>query len=85
MPAELFAVWYNTGRGFNSIAYYIMPHTLRKASEINLAKDVTRELIAIEHALGGLDVTQSRDVEFAGEEVDFGCGDSLWREDHYQQ
>jgi len=45
LPAEVRAVWYNTSRGFGSIAYRVMPHTLREVSSLDLPKDLSRELI----------------------------------------
>ncbi len=44
-PAKIQVVYYNTSRGFNSIAYRIRPHTLREKDTVNLPKDVTREVI----------------------------------------
>jgi hypothetical protein len=38
-------VHYNTSRGFNSIAYHVMPHTLRGQTKVALPRDVTRELV----------------------------------------
>ncbi len=46
LEAHLRVVRYGTKRGFNSIAYRVMPHTLRKEDKVDLAKDVTREIIA---------------------------------------
>jgi len=37
-------VWYNTSRGFGTMAYTIRPHTVRDASSVSLPEDVTREL-----------------------------------------
>ena len=45
LPARVQRVWYNTSRGFGSIAYTVRPHTLRDVTTLPLAKDVTRELI----------------------------------------
>ncbi len=45
LPAEVQVVWYNTSRGFGTIAYRIQPHSVRSASQVNLPRDVTRQLI----------------------------------------
>ncbi|MFQ6041977.1 MAG: hypothetical protein ACE5PV_14055, partial [Candidatus Poribacteria bacterium] len=44
-PTKIQVVYYNTSRGFNSIAYRIRPHTLREKDTLNLPKDVTREVV----------------------------------------
>ena len=45
LEATLRVVWYNTSRGFNSIAYRIRPHTLREQETMDLPADLTREFI----------------------------------------
>ncbi|MGD9494928.1 MAG: hypothetical protein AB7Y46_01335 [Armatimonadota bacterium] len=45
VAAELSAVWYNTSRGFGSIAYRVRPHTLRPVTRIALPAGVTREFV----------------------------------------
>ena len=45
LPAAAYRVWYNTSRGFGTIAYHIMPHTLRPVSAMTLEKDITREIV----------------------------------------
>ncbi len=45
LAGEASIVRYGTSRGFNSIAYRVAPHTLRPAGTVDLAKDVTREII----------------------------------------
>lgn len=45
LPAELLRVWYNTRRGFNSIAWRIGPHTLRACERLPLDAGVTRQLV----------------------------------------
>lgn len=45
LPAAAYRVWYNTSRDFGTIAYHIMPHTLRPVAAMPLDKDVTREII----------------------------------------
>ena len=42
-------VWYNTSRGFNSIAYRVKPHTLRTQETLTLSKGVTREVVVTVH------------------------------------
>jgi hypothetical protein len=44
-PAEVNVVRYKAGRGFNSLAYRIKPHTLRPTDAVELPADVTRELV----------------------------------------
>jgi len=51
-------VWYNTSRGFNSIAYRIQPHTLREQKSVLLRPGTTRELIVTVHV--GQDVPPGR-------------------------
>jgi hypothetical protein len=38
-------VWYNTSRGFNTIAYHIRPHTVRDQDAVSLPAGVTREIV----------------------------------------
>jgi hypothetical protein len=38
-------VWYNTSRGFNTLAYRIRPHTVREQDAVALPGDITREII----------------------------------------
>jgi len=45
VSAEVRSVWYNTSRGFGTIAYRIQPHTLRPVERIALPAEVTRELV----------------------------------------
>ncbi len=45
LDAKVQVVWYNTSRGFNTIAYRIMPHTLRDAAKVSLPASVTREIV----------------------------------------
>lgn len=45
LQAEASVVRYNTSRDFGSIAYHVRPHTLRRATRIDLPKDVAREVI----------------------------------------
>ncbi len=45
LPAVVSRVFYNTSRGFNSIAYRIRPHTLRPCRLVPLSKGVTRMLV----------------------------------------
>lgn len=48
-PGQLEAVvqvaWYNTSRGFNSIAYHVRPHTLRVQDRVRMPAGVTREIV----------------------------------------
>ncbi len=45
VAAEVRVVWYNTSRGFGTIAYRIRPHTLRPVESIALPAEVTREFV----------------------------------------
>jgi len=45
LPATLYTVFYNTSRGFNTIAWRTRAHTLRRKPAVDLKKDVTREFI----------------------------------------
>ncbi len=47
LPARVKTVFYNTSRGFNSIAYHIRPHTLREVPSVRLAEGVTREVVVV--------------------------------------
>jgi hypothetical protein len=38
-------VWYNTSRGFNTLAYRIRPHTVREQDRVALPAGVTREIV----------------------------------------
>ncbi len=49
LDAVVQVVRYNTSRGFNSIAYHIMPHTLRAEQALRLDADVTREIVVTVH------------------------------------
>ncbi len=44
-PAKVQVVWYNTSRGFGTIAYHIRPHTLRVQDTVALPRDVSREIV----------------------------------------
>jgi len=44
-PATVQVVWYNTSRGFGTIAYHVRPHTLRTADTVALPKGVAREIV----------------------------------------
>jgi hypothetical protein len=45
LPATVQVVWYNTSRGFGSIAYHVRPHTLRTQDTVELPRDIAREII----------------------------------------
>lgn len=45
LSAEIYRVWYNTSRDFNSIAYKIKPFTLRPCSDVDISIDAAREII----------------------------------------
>ncbi len=45
LAAEVASVWYNTSRGFGSIAYHIRPHTLRPAETQALPEGITRQIV----------------------------------------
>ena len=45
IDARTQVIWYNTSRGFGSIAYTIQPHTVRDQASVNLPKDITREVV----------------------------------------
>ncbi len=45
LAAEVASVWYNTSRGFGSIAYHIRPHTLRPAVAQSLPAGITRQIV----------------------------------------
>ncbi|HCU37241.1 MAG TPA: hypothetical protein DGT21_17915 [Armatimonadetes bacterium] len=45
ISADARAVWYNTSRGFGTIAYHVSPHTLRPVASIDMPADVTREFV----------------------------------------
>ncbi|MFW6189858.1 MAG: hypothetical protein ACOC7T_05435 [Planctomycetota bacterium] len=42
-------VRYNTSRDFNSLAYRVRPHTLRREDRVELPKDVTRQIVVTAH------------------------------------
>lgn len=49
MSAEVRVVWYNTSRGFGTIAYHVRPHTLRLQESVSLPADVTRQIVVTFH------------------------------------
>ncbi|MFB3893061.1 MAG: hypothetical protein ACE15C_13670 [Phycisphaerae bacterium] len=49
VDAQIGVVWYGLSRGFGTIAYNVVPHTLRQQSTVNLPKDITREIIVTCH------------------------------------
>ncbi len=52
VSAEVRAVWYNTSRGFGTIAWRTRPHTLRRVESISLPAEVTREFVVTFHVAG---------------------------------
>ncbi|MFB3892387.1 MAG: hypothetical protein ACE15C_10245 [Phycisphaerae bacterium] len=49
VEADIAVVWYNTSRGFGTIAYRIEPFTVRPQTTVDLIKDVTRQIIVTFH------------------------------------
>lgn len=49
VTAEARVVWYNTSRGFGTIAYRVQPHTLRLQESVSLPADVTRQIVVTFH------------------------------------
>jgi len=49
LESAVSVVHYNTSRLFNSLAYHIAPHTLRLQRELQLPKDLTREIVVTVH------------------------------------
>jgi hypothetical protein len=45
VEAEIGVVWYGMNRGLGSIAYTVVPHTLRPQATVPLPKDVTRQIV----------------------------------------
>ena len=45
IDARTQVIWYDTHRGFGSIAYTVEPHTVRDQATVNLPKDITREIV----------------------------------------
>ncbi len=45
VTADTRVVWYNTSRGFGTIAYTIRPHTLRLQDSVDLPADLTRQIV----------------------------------------
>ncbi|HQK93199.1 MAG TPA: hypothetical protein PLD23_06820 [Armatimonadota bacterium] len=49
LPATASVVWYNTSRDFGSMAYHVVPHTLRPQDAIDLPAGITREVVVTVH------------------------------------
>lgn len=45
VTAETRVVWYNTSRGFGTIAYRVQPHTLRLQDSVELPAGITRQVV----------------------------------------
>jgi hypothetical protein len=45
VSATVGTLWYNTSRGFSTIAYRVLPHTLRPASSLALPAGITRQVV----------------------------------------
>jgi len=45
LPATVSVVWYNTSRDFGSMAYHVVPHTLRVQDWVDLPAGITREIV----------------------------------------